>query len=358
MANLGSHHQDLQTYTASVTSSSAYPPLTSKTSPCLSSASATHLKLDKTVVSPLAAVGQQFDYGLNTSTIPRLSQQNNSNINEPIQGHSKIHMGRTQTTYPTNGVSWMNNGPYFHYGSYRNGIQTVEDSIGPHYSSDADMESQRAHALSSGNSSTQGFYLSVVDAHRFTSYRNWNSGNLVPSENYWQSQSPLTHQPFPVSQSRGASTDSIRTMSSMEDNDYLQASFRGLPAIPVLSPKGKVQFQTRSSPTSSDPHRLPQRATPASSLSLPAPSPSSHQSHRSHDTINEDDAAICDICGEVASRAKKPSDRRSNLRRHEREKHKRDGQPKPACDECGHTFERSDNVRRHQRKFHGRRSTS
>jgi len=138
-------------------------------------------------------------------------------------------------------------------------------------------------------------------------------------------------------------------------NTSLLMPYYEAPPYSAFIPDERGRFWTTSSSEPISPQQIPPHSKPNSLSSLRPPSLLSHQSTASLGSFDDADGAVCQYCGEVASRATKPNDRKSNVRRHIREKHKRSDGAKPQCPEpgCGKTFERSDYVLRHRRKSHG-----
>ena len=331
------------------------------------------------IVNPLlTAVGDQFDGRANTSIASLPSQQYISDIpaSKDSSGSSRTQI---QFPYPRNEANWSSGRPNFSYRPHGSDAQSPGYPVIPFEHTSQTVQERSTNSSSYGRPPTESAYGSTVDAHRFSG----DADRSVPMLYHQRSQQPHPSQSFPTINSdresrsianqmhqtlapqtsivrsqrplNGFSPSGRRTsaLRFVEANEYAYVPSHGLPIFPVLSPEGDPQFQTRSPRASSNPRRPLVKATPPSSMSVATPPLSSHQSHLSPNSINEDDAAICSICGKVASRAKKPGDRKSNLQRHKREKHTV-GQPKHACDKCGNTFERSENLRRHQKNCHRR----
>lgn len=143
------------------------------------------------------------------------------------------------------------------------------------------------------------------------------------------------YRPFPLS-------DIDRTLSPPYSGLSLSSS----------NPEEPVRFLTKNF---SNPIAPQDRLMPVTSIKSPSTALLSIMS-RDSDTLHPslEDTEVCPHCCFV-SRAKKWSDRKSNLKRHIRDKHERAEEARPVCPEinCGKMFERSDYVLRHRRKSHG-----
>ncbi len=113
-----------------------------------------------------------------------------------------------------------------------------------------------------------------------------------------------------------------------------------------------LRFSTRTSGNSVSPQQLPPHHTLAGgSLSTVTSSLCSPDYGSPADPPNED-VAFCEPCGKIVSKAKKSSDRKSNLQRHKRLEHNANGKTRLECPDCKETIGRSDNLRRHQERKH------
>lgn len=129
------------------------------------------------------------------------------------------------------------------------------------------------------------------------------------------------------------------------DRTFLSPSYSSLP-LSGSNPREPVQSLTKTFSSSIVPRKRSIPATSTDSLSTLSPSITSPGSVKSYGSM--DSVEVCPHCCFV-SRGKKRSDRKSNLKRHIRDKHTRTEEARPMCPEinCGKTFERSDYVLRH-----------
>ncbi len=286
-----------------------------------SSASSRCYKPDEAKHDPLTAVGGQFSYDHGALATGHFSQH---------------HDGDLGNTSPGNSYALQRPlGPGFTISSGYLGFQ--HDRSGHPQSNLEDWV----------DSNTPRFYGQRL--------RNWSYNSTLE---YGSTARAVDHSCYTVQQQLESSKQVLSRSDlpiQQQHPQYHYHSDVGELNSLVPNPCRRGRFWTTSSSEPISPRQIPPRSKPNSSSSLRPPSLLSHQSTASLGLFDDADGAVCQYCGEVASRATKPNDRKSNVRRHIREKHKRSDGAKPQCPEpgCGKTFERSDYVLRHRRKSHG-----
>lgn len=183
----------------------------------------------------------------------------------------------------------------------------------------------------------------VMDNPSMTDRGQWGTQPLATQSSLTNTPPHLFAQNTPRKQHR------LLQLSDVEGT--LSYPYSGL-SLSRPNPEEPVRFLTKnfSNPIVPQGRLMPVTSIDSPSTALPSMMP--RGSDTSHPPVDGEE--MCPYCPFV-SRGKKPSDRKSNLNRHIRDKHERAEEAKPMCPEigCGKTFERSDNVLRHRRKSHG-----
>ena len=215
------------------------------------------------------------------------------------------------------------------------------------------------HTVQNSSSPTDVSIARCYQPNQRTPPRYASNGNAAPLSTMNSHHNHADGHSYRTQISEISEPDSLEVKSALAISDhprYSQAVDENSivpPYVALSIPTPTARFITRSSDATISVRQRRQTFTSQGSLSTTPLILSSRQARLSH--ASSDDAAVCPYCGDVASRATKINDRKSNLKRHIRDKHERVGGNKPMCPEpgCGKTFERSDYVLRHRRKNHG-----
>ena len=328
--------------------------------------------------NPFTAVGHQFTEYHDTATIVSNHQQyfdrpsglpTASSHTRPLltatdsSGTSQWVLERSHQTEPTHiytptSSAQFSRQPksYLHELQFHNleaGIgscdKTKASAVGPNQDEDQD------NCISNFPSHARPYWPARHAPSRYDCNINTTRMSMMTSYQNHQESHPRRYRSRIPTSSESISMESLDGTASLNspcsiprlDDDLPVPPYVAL-SIPTSTTSGTAQFLTRSSNQSLNVRQSTEQATSNGSLS-----PSSGQPYLSN--TSSGDVARCHICGEIASRATKLNDRKSNLKRHIRDKHERAEGNKPMCLEpgCGKTFERSDYVLRHRRKSHG-----